>query len=175
YVVQDRRDQRNHAQHHPELAALLEGVQAEAGDILDLVESVDLVLILQTLPALVPHELPEHGLHVLLAERRKLAGQQVARDPHERRTIHLEVQVRPAAGHELLENRVDVDHPLFSTLRMRRSPAVRPTRSTSSISWRWNSLLPDLFTSSITPSTFSWWTTGTARSDREKVLGVIEL
>src|SRR5437868_12903207 len=83
-----------------------------------------------------------------------------------RRPVDLEVEVRPAAGHELLENRVDVDHPLFSTLRMRRSPALRPTRSTSSISWRWNSLLPDLFTSSITPSTFSWWTTGTASRER---------
>src|SRR5204863_5069581 len=102
----------------------------------------------------------------LLRQRREFAGQQVARDAHERRPVDLEVQVRPAAGDELLEDGIDVDHPLFSTLRIRRSPAVRPTRSTSSTSWRWNSLLPVLLTSSMTPRTFSWCTMGTASSER---------
>src|SRR5439155_119159 len=121
----------NHAAGHGDHAALLEGVDAEAGDVGDFEGEVDLALVRELAQLdLVAEQLPERPFGVLGAER--LGPLIYGEDPvdaKQRPGANFQVQVRAAPVHELIERPRNVEHaPIIGTPPMQlESPRGRWT------------------------------------------------
>src|SRR5687768_8518080 len=109
---------RDHAEDHPDRAALLKRVAAEPAETGHAVGEIDLVVVLELLAVAGREDRGGHRHHILVIEPFLFGGRsQRAADPHHRVAAHLQVEVRGAALNGNFQEVIDVHALIIGLLR----------------------------------------------------------